>query len=81
MNLQSYAGLANPFLAAALVFWIIFWKALALWRAAKYGQKYWFITILALNSLTLGIIEIIYLFYFAKERLSLKDLKNTNFLP
>jgi len=78
-------GLLNPFqninpgLLIIVFLWTIFWKALALWRSAKNGQRFWFIAFLIVN--TLGILEIIYLFGFAKEKMTLEDFKKTNFLP
>ncbi len=49
-----------------LVVWVIIWKGIALWKAAKNGSKSWFIALLVLN--TIGILKIIYIFYFAKEK-------------
>jgi hypothetical protein len=69
----------NQALLLGAFIWSIFWKALALWRAARYSQKNWFIAIVILN--TLGIVELFYLFYFAKKRMTLKDFTNRNFLP
>jgi hypothetical protein len=74
-------GAINPFFAIAFLIWLLFWKCLALWRSAKSNQTNWFIIILILNSLTFGIVEIIYLFGFAKPRMTLEDLKKFNFLP
>ena len=48
-----------------LVLWALAWKGYALWRAAKNDQKYWYIAILVIN--LLGILEIVYLFFFQKE--------------
>lgn len=53
--------------------WSLIWKGLALWRAAKLEQRNWFIAILVFN--TGGILEIIYLFTFAKKKLKLTELK------
>jgi len=50
----------------AIVVWTIPWKGVALWRAAKNGQKIWFISLLVLN--TIGILEIIYIFIFSKKK-------------
>lgn len=47
--------------------WTLFWKALALWHAAKSGDKIWFIALLFIN--TLGILEIIYLYFVAKVKI------------
>jgi len=48
-----------------LVLWALGWKGYALWRAAKNDQKYWYVAILVIN--LLGILEIVYLFFFQKE--------------
>lgn len=47
-----------------LILWTIFWKGLALWHSAQRGATLWFIALLLLN--TLGILEIIYLFFILK---------------
>jgi hypothetical protein len=44
--------------------WSLFWKGLALWRAGRNNQKYWFVALLVLN--TIGILEMIYLFWLSK---------------
>ncbi|MBI5457787.1 hypothetical protein HY971_03625 [Candidatus Kaiserbacteria bacterium] len=50
------------------VLWSLLWKGLALWRAAKRGDMWWFIAFLFLN--TLGILEIIYIFVVTGGKLS-----------
>ncbi len=50
------------FLVAAL--WSIVWKGLALWHSAGRNEPIWFMVLLVVN--TLGILEIIYLFFVAK---------------
>jgi hypothetical protein len=60
-------ALAAPFLLI-LILWTAFWKGLALWHAAQRGQYWWFIIIMFVN--TLGILEIIYLFFVAKLTLN-----------
>jgi hypothetical protein len=50
------------------VLWSVIWKGLALWRAGRRGDKWWFIVMLVLN--TFGILEIIYLFGVTGARLS-----------
>lgn len=50
----------------AVVVWTIPWKAVALWRAARNGQRIWFFLLLILN--TLAILEIIYIFFFSKKK-------------
>ncbi len=58
---------------APLMLWSLFWKGLALWRAGRGNQLYWFIALLVLN--TAGILEIIYLVAFAKDKLSFTKSK------
>ncbi|MDD5318302.1 MAG: DUF5652 family protein [Candidatus Pacebacteria bacterium] len=53
---------------AILLLWSIFWKGLALWHSGRRGQSIWFILLLIIN--TAGILEIIYLFFVAKLKLS-----------
>ena len=56
----------NLLLSLALaVIWTIPWKGVALWRAARRGEKIWFIVLLLVN--TLAILEIIYIFIFSKR--------------
>ena len=81
MNMPANFGNFNPFFAIAFLIWLIFWKCLALWRAVKGNQANWFVIILVLNSLTFGIVEIVYLFAFAKPKMTFEDLKKMNFLP
>lgn len=51
-----------------LIAWSIAWKGLALWRAAKRDDFWWFIAFLFIN--TVGILEIIYLFGVTGAKLS-----------
>lgn len=51
-----------------LVLWSLFWKGLALWHAARRGEPWWFVILMVVN--TAGILEIIYLFFVAKLKLS-----------
>ncbi len=48
-----------------LLVWSLVWKGLALWRAARRGETAWFIALLLVN--TAGILEIVYLFFIAKD--------------
>jgi len=59
-----------------LFIWSILWKGLALWKSAKYSQKNWFTAILVINIATVGILEIVYLFRFAKEKMTFKELRS-----
>ncbi len=55
----------NPLLGITLIIWTFLWKGVALWKAAGLRQKYWFVAILVLN--TIGILEIIYIFFVARK--------------
>ena len=46
--------------------WVLPWKGVALWKAAKNGHNKWFIALLVLN--TLALLEIVYIFYFSSKR-------------
>ena len=56
----------NPWIIVLIVLWVLPWKGVALWKAAKNGSKKWFIALLILN--TLGILEILYIFIFGKKK-------------
>ena len=46
-----------------LIAWELAWKGMALWRAAKLHQPYWFASLLVFN--TAGILPIVYLYMTA----------------
>jgi len=56
----------QSFLLLLVVLWSLFWKGMALWRSARQNQRNWFVALLVIN--TLGILEIIYLAFFAKKK-------------
>lgn len=58
-------GFAFSLLFIVITLWTLLWKALALWNAARNRQKIWFIVFLFIH--TLGILEIVYLKWFAKD--------------
>lgn len=63
-TLSNLIGIDPLFIILAII-WTLIWKGFALWRAAELRQKYWFVVLLLIN--TLGILEIIYLFYIARS--------------
>ncbi|HEY4501532.1 MAG TPA: DUF5652 family protein [Candidatus Paceibacterota bacterium] len=73
--LPFWLGALLP-LALLFVVWSVFWKGLALWHAARRGQYWWFLILLVVN--TAGILEIIYLFFVAKLKLSELFSKHTH---
>jgi hypothetical protein len=44
-----------------LVVWELIWKGIALWKCGRNNQKGWFILLLIVN--TVGILEIVYIFF------------------
>jgi hypothetical protein len=70
------AAVWNNVFIYVIILWSLFWKGLALWRAAQSKQRNWFVVILVLNSVTLGLLEIVYLFRFAKKRLTIDEMKS-----
>ena len=71
MNLSALPPIP-PIMQYVLLAWSIAWKGIALWNASKNSQRNWFIAILVIN--TIGILEIVYLFGFAKKKMTLGDL-------
>jgi hypothetical protein len=55
---------ANPYLSLLIALWVLPWKGVALWKAARREQKWWFIPLLIIN--TVGLLEIAYIFIFSK---------------
>ncbi len=67
-----FLGIGGLILAIS-IFWSVYWKGRALWKAAQRKELYWFITLLLIN--TLGILEILYLYVFTKEDLKKEEKK------
>lgn len=68
INFLNYIS-SHPWLMVlfyALAVWSLVWKGFALWKSAQSGSRNWFIALLLLN--TVGILEIIYIFYFSKKK-------------
>lgn len=49
------------------VAWTLAWKGFALWKAAHKNDKWWFI-VMMLPVNTLGILEILYFFFFGERK-------------
>jgi len=58
---------SNPWMMAILVLWVLPWKGVALWKAARRKDKWWFVALLIINSL--GILEILYIYIFSKRKI------------
>ncbi len=57
-----------------LLIWSLIWKALGLWKSARNNERIFFLAILFLN--TVGILEIAYLFFFAKDKLTIEKMQS-----
>lgn len=66
---------AAPFLLVLLA-WSFIWKGLALWHSARRSDTIWFVILLFVN--TMGILEIVYLFVFAKRSFGNLFSKNSS---
>jgi len=49
-----------------VIAWMLVWKALAMWRAARNNQVIWFVVTLVIN--TVGILPILYILFFQRDR-------------
>lgn len=56
----------NIWFLLLILVWVLPWKGVALWKAARNEHKWWFIALLVLN--TMAILEIIYIFFFSKKK-------------
>jgi len=61
----------NSCLIILIIAWTLPWKGVALWKAARHNDKWWFIALLVIN--TLALFEILYIFIFSKRK-NLKSL-------
>lgn len=55
----------NSWLMILVLAWTLPWKGIALWKAARKGDKWWFMALLIIN--TMAILEILYIFVFSKR--------------
>lgn len=61
----------NMWIVLVLIAWALPWKGVALWKAARLGDKRWFVALLVVN--TLAILDILYIFIFSKRRSVLEN--------
>jgi len=66
---------ADNTVLALVVIWSLPWKGVALWKAARLQDKWWFIAMLVVN--LAGLLEILYIFVFSKRK-SLIEKKTEN---
>ncbi len=65
MTLEQFL-IENMWILLLITAWVLPWKGVALWKAAKNKSKWWFIALLVLN--TLAVLEILYIFVFSKRK-------------
>ena len=63
----------NPLLLLLIIAWVIPWKGVALWKAARNEEKWWFVALLVIN--TFALLPILYIFYFSKRAKTSKRAK------
>lgn len=56
-----------------LAAWVLVWKGISLWKAARNGSKPWFIALLVVN--TMGVLEILYTFWFSDRKSKISEKK------
>ena len=61
------AILSRPEVYVLFLVWSLVWKGIALWKSATKSHLVWFIILLLVN--TLGILEILYIFYLNRWEL------------
>lgn len=66
--------LQNSWIILLIALWVLPWKGVALWKAARNADKRWFIAILIVNSL--AILDIIYIFYFSGKKEETSEIKS-----
>lgn len=60
--MQDFFTLLNrPEFYVLFLIWSLVWKGMALWKSATKRHLVWFMSLLVIN--TLGILEILYIFY------------------
>jgi hypothetical protein len=64
----------NQWIIFAIMAWSIPWKGIALWKSARNGHKIWFIILLLVN--TIGILDIIYIFTFGRNKMELEKMED-----
>lgn len=52
-------------LLAVMLLWVMPWKGVALWKAARLSHRRWFVALLVIN--TFGLLEIAYIAFVASK--------------
>ncbi len=70
---MMFEGFVIPAWIYPVLVWTIAWKAVGAWKAARKGHLIWFVSFFVFN--TLGILPIIYIFFFQNFGFSKKEKK------
>ena len=62
----SLLGQQSLWILLIVMVWVLPWKCVAMWKAARLGKKWWFAALLVVN--TFAIFEIIYIFFIAPKQ-------------
>lgn len=76
LQIKILALLSDPKVQAIiilLIVWDLIWRGAAMWKASKSDNMGWFIALLILN--TLGILPIIYIYYFSQNKSASKGVQ------
>lgn len=66
--MRDFTTLFNsPYLVSLVLLWSLIWKGIALWQAAGRRHITWYVLLLVMN--TLGILEILYIFFLHRYNL------------
>jgi hypothetical protein len=57
--------LSSPYIIFFII-WEGVWKSIAMWKSARHNQLFWFVAAAIFN--TVGILPIIYILFFQKNR-------------
>lgn len=71
LNPQTFEGVAT---IIVLSIWGLIWKSMGFWKSARSNERLWFIAFILLQ--TLGILEILYLFVFSKDKLTIEKIQD-----
>lgn len=56
----------NQWVVWPAILWLLPWKGMALYKAARLNDRKWFVALLLVN--TLSLLEILYIFIFSKKK-------------
>lgn len=66
MNVLNLWLSEHTFVMSVIIMWTLVWKGLALWKAARKNDRWWFVALLVVN--LLGVLEIFYYFVFSERK-------------